>query len=114
MGVIRHSSNRKVDIEELKQLLATQLKAAKHGSEPLDSMPTRMSAATATRGTSGHNRSRSRSKGHTHATIPMSNLLAGGAQSDMRSSANTLKMANSFADDSAVPAWYKTLKKNIH
>jgi len=29
----------------------------------------------------------------------------------MRSSANTLKMAQSFADDSAVPAWYTALKK---
>jgi len=33
MGVIRHSSNRKIDIDELRQLLATQLKSAKVGND---------------------------------------------------------------------------------
>jgi hypothetical protein len=47
MGVIRHSSNKKIDIDELKQLLATQLRAAKHGSETsFDVQPTRMPVAT--------------------------------------------------------------------
>ena len=105
MGVIRHSSNRKIDVEELRHVLATQLKAVKQGTDPqssalLDSMqvPTKQKS-----------RSRSRSKGHTHATIP----AMGGSLADARSSAATIKIQQAFEDDSAVPAWYKTLKKNL-
>ena len=121
MGVIRHSSNRKIDIDELRQVLATQLKAAKHGMEPMsssimDTMPikqTRGASATMNRSSSGHNRSRSRSKGMpTQAQIPMSSLM-GGSMADVRSSAATLKMQAAYEDESAVPAWYKALKKNI-
>ena len=90
MGVIRHSSNRKIDIEELKTLLASQLKAAKHGgpadhsmSSIVDMQPTRMSS-----GNGGHNRSRSRSKGRTHATIP----AMGASMSQARESAATMKV----------------------
>ena len=83
----------------------------------MDSMqvPTRQKASAANRSGSGLNRSRSRSKGpaqHTHAQIPMSNLLS-GSMADARSSAATMKMQNAFESDSAVPAWYSTLKKNI-
>ena len=118
MGVIRHSSNRKIDIDELRSMLATQLKAAKHGTEPqsvYDSMqaPTRMKSSSVNRSSSGHaNRSRSRSKGHTHAVIPMSTLM-GGSLAEARSSAATMKMQQAYEDESAVPAWYKTLKKNV-
>ena len=120
MGVIRHSGNKKIDIDELRQTLAVQLKAAKHGTEPsqaYNSMqaPTRMKGGA---GPSGHNRSRSRSKGHhTHANIPQMNGLGGmpmtGSMADARSSAATIKMHQDFEDESAVPAWYKTLKKNV-
>ena len=120
MGVIRHSSNRKIDIDELRAVLATQLKAAKHGTEPMSSVmmdaPTRMKASGssggAARSGSGHNRSRSRSKGHTHAQIPI-NPLMGGSLADARSSAATIKLQQAFEEESAVPAWYKTLKKNM-
>ena len=96
-----------------------QLKAAKHGTESsnvYDSMqaPTRMKGST---GPSGHNRSRSRSKGHTHAVIPQMTGIGGmpmtGSMADARSSAATIKMHQDFEDESAVPAWYKTLKKNV-
>ena len=115
MGVIRHSSNKKIDIDELRQLLATQLKAAKHGTETVslyDSMqaPTRMSAGQ-NRSSSGQNRSRSRSKGHTHAIIPANHMFS-GSMADARSSAATIKMQQEFEGESAVPAWYATLKKN--
>ena len=117
MGVIRHSSNKKIDVDELRSMLATQLKAAKHGTESssvFDSMqaPTRMKSSSVNRSSSGHNRSRSRSKGHTHAVIPMSTLM-GGSIAEARSSAATMKMQQAYEDDSAVPAWYRTLKKNV-
>lgn len=119
MGIIRHSSNRKVDIDELRQLLSTQLKGMRSGpmndsTASLDMQPSRMKAATVGRGSSSHNRSRSRSKGHTHATIPASNPMMGASMADMRSSAATAKVVQSFGDDSAVPAWYKSLKKNLN
>ena len=46
MGVIRHSSNRKIDIDELRQLLATQLKAVKSGTEPSSSVVDSMQVPT--------------------------------------------------------------------
>ena len=111
MGVIRNSSNRKIDVDELRQTLATQLKAQKTGIDSqsiLDQMqaPTRMKSSS-----SGVNRSRSRSKGHTHAVIPMNNMMA-GSMADARSSAATLKMQQAYEDESAVPSWYKALKKH--
>ena len=124
MGVIRHSGNRKIDVEELRQTLAVQLKAAKHGGNEaqsvFDSMqaPTRMkSTGGAGQTAGGHNRSRSRSKGHTHANIPQMTGIGGmpisGSMAEARSSAATLKLHQDFEDESAVPAWYKTLKKNV-
>ena len=119
MGVIRHSGNRKIDVEELRQTLAVQLKAAKHGTDPsstiADSVPTRMKSASGQGG--GQNRSRSRSKGHTHANISQMTGIGGmpisGSMAEARSSAATLKLHQDFEDESAVPAWYKTLKKNV-
>ena len=118
MGVIRHSGNRKIDVDELRQTLAVQLKAAKHGtdgSSMLDSMqaPTRMSG----KNSAPLNRSRSRSKGHTHANIPAMTGIGGmpmsGSMADARSSAATIKMHQDFEDDSAVPAWARSLKKKL-
>ena len=107
MGVIRHSGNRKIDVEELRQTLAVQLKAAKSGTETIgafDQMPTRQKASSMS---STGPRSRSRSKGHTHAQIPaMSGTM------DVRSSASTMKQG-AFDTDGATPSWYKALKKNI-
>lgn len=37
----------------------------------------------------------------------------GGSLAEARSSAATIKMQQAFEEDSAVPAWYRTLKKGI-
>jgi len=78
--------------------------------------PTRMKASVGGLSSSGLNRSRSRSKGHTHANISAMTGIGGmpisGSMAEARSSAATLKLHQDFEDESAVPAWYKTLKKN--
>ena len=111
MGVIRQSGNRKVDIDDLRQLLATQLKAAKVGHDSSASFGNSMEVPTRQR-----SRSRSKSKGHSHhaTAIPTSTLMmGGGSMAEARSSAATLKVQQSFDEDSAVPAWYRTLKKGM-
>ena len=107
MGVIRHSSNRKIDIEELRQLLAAQLKSVKSGTEPSSQVVDSMHIPTRQR-----SRSRSKSKGPTHATIPAASMM-GGSLAEARSSAATMKVQQAFDDDNAAPAWYRTLKKGL-
>ena len=114
LGIIRHSSSKKIDVDDLRSLLADQLRQTKPlGSDSIDisigEQPTKMSAISGTR-----KRSRSRSKGpakavghSSHAYHEHNSSLHG----DMNGSAATLKM---YEDDSAVPAWYRTLKKNIN
>lgn len=43
----------------------------------------------------------------------MGGMPISGSMADARSSAATIKMHQDFEDESAVPAWYKTLKKNV-
>ena len=40
----------------------------------------------------------------------MNNMM--GSMADARSSAATLKMQQAYEDESAVPSWYKALKKH--
>ena len=111
MGVIRQSGNRKVDIDDLRQLLATQLKAAKVGGDSQASLVDSMQVPTRQR-----SRSRSKSKGHTHQSTanPANTLMMGpGSFAEARSSAATLKVQQAFDEDSATPAWYRTLKKGM-
>ena len=97
MGIIRHSSSRKIDIDDLRMLLSDSMKGGNHvsvGSEGLEGA-TRLREITGAR--KGNTRSRSRSKG-----ASLDGYRTAG-------SAATVKMD----DASALPAWYKTLKKNI-
>ena len=98
MGIIRHSSSRKIDVDDLRMLLSDSMKGGNHasvGSEGLEGGATRLREITGAR--KGNTRSRSRSKG-----ASFDGYKTAG-------SAATVKMD----DASALPAWYKTLKKNI-
>lgn len=98
IGVIQNSSTRKIDVDDLKSTLATQLRQSRFQADTSADVRREKEAVM-----KKLNRSRSRSKGgHGHSS---------NEQSFNKSNA-TVKM---YADpnDSAVPAWYTTLKKNI-
>lgn len=98
IGVIQNSSTRKIDVDDLKSTLATQLRQSRFQADTSADVRREKEAVM-----KKLNRSRSRSKGgQGHSS---------NEQSFNKSNA-TVKM---YADpnDSAVPAWYSTLKKNI-
>lgn len=102
MGIIRHSSSRKIDVDDLRMLLSDSMKGGAHasvGSEGgLEGGATRLREIA---GAGGRKRSRSRSKG------------AGATSFDGYKSAGSAATTVKMDDASALPAWYKTLKKNI-
>ena len=88
MGILQHSSSKKIDIDDLKAKLAEGVRRDKY------SQPFALSSAGA-----DITLKKGAKKGGNHSS------------SDIMDNAQTLKM---YDQEETAPAWYKTLKKNLH
>ena len=99
IGVIQNSSTRKIDVDDLKSTLATQLRQSRFQADTSEGV--RKEKETIMKKL---NKSRSASKGR-HG-------YSGSNDTSFNKSNATVKMYED-PHETAVPAWYKTLKKNI-
>lgn len=117
VGLIQNSSSRKIDVDDLKSQLAATMRQQRYQAEA-SSPVRREKEAILRKGNTGKSRSRSRGQpmtSHSSNNNEALNLLANQRQSfdgANKSNSQTMKMYDG-SDETAVPAWYKTLKKNI-
>lgn len=101
MGVIQHSTSKKIDVDDLKKKLAESVRSTKY-NQPYSAT----SAAETLKKANKSGRSKS-PIGHqaSYGNVSRSNSDAFGGENS-----STIKMYN---DEDPTPAWYKTLKKNV-
>lgn len=110
VGLIQNSTNRKIDVDDLKTQLAATMRHQRFQAET-SSPVRREKEAILRKGNSKSSRSRSRGAPQVQSSSNSAlDLLQN--QKQPYDGGKTVKMYDG-SDDSAVPHWYKTLKKNI-
>ena len=108
IGIINHSTSRKIDVDDLRNKLAEGMKRDKQGSYPghhLGASVAEMSLKKARKASGGRSKSPLGLGGVNQSS---SDALGGLTSSD---NIQTLK-PGADADDEP-PAWYRTLKRNL-
>lgn len=106
MGIIQHSSSKKIDVDDLKSKLAESVRRDKY-SHPFAAGTNSNADITLKKGRMGAAAGRSKSPIGYNQTISNTNLMHDSSSSNI----NTIKM---YDQKDSTPAWYKSLKKNIN
>jgi len=105
MGIMQHSTSKKIDVDDLKGRLAEQIRRDKY-SHTYQAPSAEITLKRAKKSTASSGRAKSPLGGYgQHSNSDILNHL-----SPDQSNAATVKM---YGQEDTTPVWYKSLKKNI-